>query len=126
MAHYMFRLALAPETFNTLLANPDDHRDASRRLIEAHGGTLREYYFAFGRYDAIIIAELPDNVDAAAVMMTAAASGGFAGGETTALLTPEEAVSAMRRAAEKKAAYRAPSARRRRAAGRARGRRPRR
>ena len=110
MAHYMLRVALAPDTFKNLLSNPEDRRGPARKLIEAHGGTLHDYYFAFGKYDAVIIAEFPDNVSASAVMMTVASSGAFSGGETTVLLTVEEAVQSMKQAGSKIGAYRLPRA----------------
>ena len=78
-------------------------RDAVRRLIESAGGKLEAFYFAFGEDDAVVIADLPDNVTAAAVGMTVGASGG-ATTRTTVLLTPEEIDAASR----KTVGYRAP------------------
>jgi hypothetical protein len=43
-----------------------------------------------------VIADLPDNISAAAVAMAFAAGGACESVETTPLITPEEAVQAMR------------------------------
>ena len=39
------------------------------------GGTVEAFYFAFGQSDAYVIADLPDNVSAAAVASAVGASG---------------------------------------------------
>jgi uncharacterized protein with GYD domain len=108
MAHYLLRLALTPETFKRFITSPEDRRKAAAKVIEAHGGTLHNYFFAFGKHDVICLVEYPSNVDASAAMMTVASSGAFSGGETTVLLTVDEAVEAMRRAGAKAGVYRAP------------------
>lgn len=108
MATYMLRASLTPETFKGFLANPENRSGPVRKLIEAHGGKLLHYYFAFGQYDVLVIAEFPGNVDASAMMMTVASSGAFSAGETTVLLTIEEAVAAMKQAGSKIGTYRAP------------------
>jgi uncharacterized protein with GYD domain len=63
--------------------------DASKTLIESLGGSLETFYFAFGEADAYMIADLPDNVSAAAGALIARVSGGVVS-HMVVLLTPEE------------------------------------
>jgi uncharacterized protein with GYD domain len=76
---------------------------ASKALIEEVGGTLESFHFAFGGRDAFVIADLPDNVAAAALGLIVGASGGV-NSAVTVLLTPEE----IDEAAKKQATYRPP------------------
>jgi uncharacterized protein with GYD domain len=76
---------------------------ASKALIEEVGGTLESFYFAFGGRDAFVVADLPDNVAAAALGLIVGASGGV-NSAVTVLLTPEE----IDEAAKKQATYRPP------------------
>lgn len=64
-------------------------RNAVESAIKAMGGRLEAYYFAFGEYDVVTIADVPDNVTAAALSMGIAATGTVRT-TTTVLLTPEE------------------------------------
>jgi uncharacterized protein with GYD domain len=109
MPFYMQRFKYGANSMKALVSKPHDRRDAAKRVIEAHGGKLREYFLSFGEYDVLVIAEYPDNAVATAVSMSVGASGGFSGGETTPLITMEEAVTAMKRANKAKGAYKAPS-----------------
>jgi uncharacterized protein with GYD domain len=64
-------------------------RKAITKLMEGAGGKLESYYFAFGGADAFVIADLPDNVTAAALSLAVNKSGAVAT-KTIVLLTPEE------------------------------------
>jgi uncharacterized protein with GYD domain len=111
MSFYMLQIAYTPESFKAMIANPSDRRAAADTVAEAVGAKVRDFYFAFGKYDAVVIIEAPDDVAAAGAAMAVAASGGFSGGETTKLLTSEEAVAAMKMGAKVAAAgYRPPTA----------------
>ncbi|HEV8611987.1 MAG TPA: GYD domain-containing protein [Gemmatimonadales bacterium] len=78
-------------------------RAAVKELIEKAGGKLEALYFAFGKADAIVIADLPDQATAVAVSLAVNATGA-AGLKTTVLLTPEE----VDAAAKKSVDYRPP------------------
>src|SRR5207249_10683919 len=67
------------------------------------GGRLEAFYFTFGEADAIGIAELPDNVTAAALSLAINASG-VVGVKTTVLLTTDE----MDQATKNQIGYRPP------------------
>jgi uncharacterized protein with GYD domain len=81
-------------------------REAVRKMLESVGGSLEAFYYAFGSDDLVVIAELPDNVSAAALALRTA-TGGAARSRTTVLLTPEEIDEATRRDVE----YRLPGER---------------
>ena len=78
-------------------------RAAAQTLVESLGGKLEAFYFAFGKRDAVVIADMPDNVSAAAAGLALAVSGAVTG-KTTVLITPEE----MDQAVKKSPKYRAP------------------
>jgi len=107
MPRYLIRVSYTPESWATLVKSPQDRRNAVRPIIEAMGGRIEAFYFAFGEDDVILIAELPDNVSAAALSMAVSASGALKSFATTVLMTVEEAVEAMRKAGG--VAYRPPA-----------------
>ena len=76
---------------------------AAQDLIEGLGGKMECFYFALGGTDVYAIADLPDNVSAAAAALTVSAGGG-ATARTVVLLTASE-VDAM---AAKETTYRPP------------------
>jgi uncharacterized protein with GYD domain len=74
-------------------------------MIKGLGGVLDGFYYAFGEDDVYAIAQLPDNVTAAAVSLAVSAAG-TARSNVVVLLTPEEVDAATK----KSVAYRAPGA----------------
>jgi len=64
-------------------------RKAAEAAIAAVGGKLEAFYFAFGKHDAYVIADVPDYGSIAAASLAINASGSVAV-RTTILLTPEE------------------------------------
>jgi len=78
-------------------------RAAVEKSFASIGGRLETFYFAFGGSDAFVIADLPDNVSAAA-MALAVNQSGMATTKTVVLLTPEE----MDAAGKKSVSYRPP------------------
>jgi uncharacterized protein with GYD domain len=73
--------------------------------VNAVGGKVEAFYYAFGEDDVIIIMDLPDNVTAAAIALNTAGSGAVRV-RTTPLLTVEEIDQAL----EIQTQYRAPGA----------------
>lgn len=78
-------------------------REAIDKMLTSMGGRLECLYFSFGSDDVMLIADVPDNVSAAAIGLAVAASGSVHG-RMTILLTPEE----IDQATKKSPAYRAP------------------
>jgi uncharacterized protein with GYD domain len=59
------------------------------------GGSLESFYFAFGKDDVIIIADVPDHAAAIAMAAAVSTSGAISSYETVILLTPAEVDKAM-------------------------------
>ncbi|HKH73310.1 MAG TPA: GYD domain-containing protein [Vicinamibacterales bacterium] len=80
-------------------------RAAVQKTIEAAGGRLESFYFAYGDDDAFIVADLPDATTGLAISLTVNASGAVRL-STLPLITPEELDAASKKSLE----YRAPGA----------------
>jgi uncharacterized protein with GYD domain len=70
--------------------------DAVATMLEASGGRLESFHFAFGDADVFAIAEMPDDEAAAAVAMAINSSGAVSI-RTTKLLSAEQVDEALRR-----------------------------
>jgi uncharacterized protein with GYD domain len=73
--------------------------NAVAKMVEGMGGTVESFHFAFGKEDAYVVVDMPDNVSAAAVSM-AVSSTGLVGCRVTVLLTPGEIDEAAKRHVE--------------------------
>ncbi len=104
MAKYLVQVNYTAEGAKGVIRDGGSkRRSAAQAAAESLGGRLECLYFALGKTDAFVIADMPDNVSVAALGMALAASGAMQS-HTTVLLTPEE----MDQAAKKAPAYRAP------------------
>jgi len=108
MSIYLARFTLTPATWAKLIDKPEDRREALEPVIEAVGGELLGFWYAFGDADGYVLSEFPDDVVAASTLTKVAASGAFASLSTTKLLTVDEMLEALRGAGG--VAYRAPGA----------------
>ncbi|MDZ4809382.1 MAG: GYD domain-containing protein [Bacteroidota bacterium] len=97
MTLYLTRFSYTPETWARLSKNPEDRRAAARKYIEAVGGKLHGFWYAFGEYDAYSILEAPDNVSMAVVAIAISGGGALSKYETTVLLSVEETIEALKR-----------------------------
>ena len=68
-------------------------------MIERADGKLHGFWLSFGEYDVVAIAEVPDNIGAAALAMAIGASGAMSAYRTTPLLSVAESITAMKNAA---------------------------
>jgi uncharacterized protein with GYD domain len=106
MPRFMFQASYTPQGATGLLKEGGtSRREALEKTIADHGGRIEAFYFTFGDDDVVLIAELPDQVTAAAIALRVSAAGG-ASAKTTVLLTPDE----IDRAAHTTVAYRPPGA----------------
>jgi uncharacterized protein with GYD domain len=80
-------------------------RAVVEKAIAALGGKVEAFYFAFGKSDVVIIADLPDAASAVSVSLTVGATGSVET-MTTPLITAEE----MDAACKKHVNYTAPGA----------------
>lgn len=107
MAYYMVQAAYTPEAIATMVKKPEDRAAAVRPVVERLGGRLEGIWFCFGDYDVVGIAQMPDNVTAAAFSFAVSQGGAVKALKTTPLMSAAEAVEAMKKAGG--AGYRAPS-----------------
>ena len=98
MPFYLVQASYSTQATGAMIKSPQDRAAAVRPVIERMGGKLHGLWLSFGEYDAIVIAEMPDNVSAAAVAMAVGSSGGVSAYRTTPLLTTAEAMEAMKKA----------------------------
>ena len=90
MAKYLIVASYTSEGVKGVVAKGGSaRREAVEKMAGDLGGHIESFYFAFGDGDAFVIADLPDNVSAAAVSL-AVGSSGMASTRTIVLLTPEE------------------------------------
>lgn len=108
MGLYLTGFSQTSETWARLLASPEDRRAVLAPVVEAFGGKLHGYWYAFGDVDGFVLFEAPDDVAAAGLLARVASTGAFTSVSTTKLLTVEEALDAFSRGAGLQ--YRAPGA----------------
>ena len=90
MPKYMIQASYVGEGLKGLLKEGGTKRkETVAQVIESMGGTLESFYYAFGDYDVVGVAEMPDNVSSVAFSIMVNASG-VINAKTTVLLTPEE------------------------------------
>lgn len=106
MALYLTRFSYTAETWSRLIQHPEDRRAAATQYIEAVGGKLHGFWYAFGEHDAYAVYEAPDNVAMAATSLAITAGGALSSLQTVVLLSVEEAMAAMKKAGSIK--YRRP------------------
>ncbi|MEO7498558.1 MAG: GYD domain-containing protein [Betaproteobacteria bacterium] len=104
MPKYLFQARYTSEGAKGVLAGGGTaRRDAVDKAVASAGGKLESFYFAFGDVDAFVVADLPDDVSAAAMAMAVGASG-MSSARTVKLLTPQD----MDKAAKVAVAYKPP------------------
>ena len=109
MPFYLGQISSKTDQVVAMTANPQDRGVEARKIVEALGGTLQGFYFSFGNYDAVFIAELPDNVSVAAISWAVTSAGTFSKFKTTPLHTLDEAMQAMKTAGTLTGNYKPPS-----------------
>ena len=110
MPLFMASIKLSAESTKAVVDRPHDRRPLVRAALEAAGCTLKDYYFALGPADVVVIYEAPDAITAASVSMTLGATGTSSSVETIQLFTMEEAMAAMTKAGQVQRTYKPPTA----------------
>ena len=99
MPQYLGRFKYTNDAVKVLIAKPEDRSAIARQILESVGGRLLGYWFCFGEFDGVFIAEAPDNASITGAAMAVAGAGAIAKLETTVLIGMDEAQEAMRKAA---------------------------
>ena len=98
MPFFMVQASYSVTATAAMIKNPQDRAAAVKPIIERMGGKMHGLWLSFGEFDIVGIAEMPDNVSAAAMAMAIGASGAMSSYRTTPLLSMAEATSAMSKA----------------------------
>jgi uncharacterized protein with GYD domain len=105
MAKYLFEASYTVEGTKGLLHEGGTGRRAAiEKMLGGLGGKIIDMYFAFGDVDVYVIADLPDNVSAAAAALAVNHSGG-ATVKTVVLMSLDE----VDKACHKTVSYRPPA-----------------
>jgi len=105
MPYYMLQARLTTDSWKALLDNPHDRAPVVAGIIEAHGGKLHNYFFAFGDSDVVALIESPDNEAVMAAAVAIAGAGSVGGLKTTPLVSSSDAVDVFKASAAKASAY---------------------
>jgi uncharacterized protein with GYD domain len=99
MATYMVQASYTQQAIASLIKQPQNRSEVVRKAIEKLGGKLVGLWLSFGDQDVVVIAELPDNVSAAAMSLAVAGGGALRSSKTTVLFTVAEGMTALKKAA---------------------------
>ena len=99
MSMYLLQVSYTSTAMAALIANPQDRAKAVGAVIKKLGGKLEGLWFAFGEYDVVGLADMPDNVSAAAFSMAIGAGGACSKFTTTPLMSIADGIAAMKKAA---------------------------
>ncbi len=104
MSKYLVKASYTQEGLKGLLKDGGTKRRAAvEQAVQGMGGKLEAFYFAFGETDVYAIADMPDNITAAAISIAVTASGTVRA-TAIVLITPEE----MDQVVKKTISYRPP------------------
>ena len=100
MPKYLIQASYVGEGLKGLIKEGGtSRRDTVAAVIEGMGGKLETFYYAFGDFDVIGIADMPDNISSLAFSLAVNASGGI-NAKTIVLITPEEIDAATKKAVD--------------------------
>jgi uncharacterized protein with GYD domain len=108
MAKYVGFYTYTPEAWGGMIENPPDRAAAAGRLIEGLGGTLESFYWMFGPYDGLLIADFPNAEAAGAFAAIVTSSGRLKLYETHQLIGMDEARTMLEKAKGGAGAYQRP------------------
>lgn len=108
MAYFLYQWSYKDQAIKAMREAPQDRPAELSKAVEAFGGRLHQFFYAFGAHDGIAIVEFPDNASCAACALTLTGAGANATLSTTVLLSPEEGFRAMQQANRTTSGYKAP------------------
>jgi uncharacterized protein with GYD domain len=107
MPIYMWQGSYTGDSWAAQMKNPQNRVDAvGKAACEAVGGRLIGGWYAFGEYDIVIVADVPNPEAMAAIAIALGAGGAVKSAKTTVLMSGAEAATAITRANEVAKVYR--------------------
>ena len=61
MPKYMYQVSYTSESWATQVASPQDREQQVGQVVERLGGKIETFYYAFGEYDIVLVADFPDD-----------------------------------------------------------------
>jgi uncharacterized protein with GYD domain len=90
MPKYLIQASYSPEGLQGVMKDKASGRKAAiEKALKSVGGKLEGMYYSFGDYDVVLVADVPDNISAAALSFSVCSTA-LAHTKTTPLLTVEE------------------------------------
>ena len=111
MGKYAVLGGYTAEAWAKMVENPGSREAAVRKVTDAMGAKLEQFFWSFGDDDYLAIVECPDDVTAAALSVAVGSSGSLRNLRTIKLITQEEGRKVLEKAKSAKAAYAPPGAR---------------
>jgi uncharacterized protein with GYD domain len=108
MIRLVTRGRLTQNYAKNLLAAPEDREPAVRKLIEAVGGKVLNFYFTTGDSDFLLISEVNDAESIIASLLAASAAGAISDVTTARAWTGAEFKAIADKASKAASAYRVP------------------
>jgi uncharacterized protein with GYD domain len=107
MPLFMYQGAYTSQSWAAQLNNPQNRVETiGRKASEAVGGKLVGGWLCFGKYDIILIFDVPNSESMAAIALAVAAGGGIKSSKTTTLMTAAQGIEAMKKAEDVVKVYR--------------------
>lgn len=108
MTRLITRGCFTQDYAKALVASPEDREPAVRKLVEAAGAKLLNFYFTTGETDFLLVTETDDPDSVIAALLAAAAAGTISGMTTSRAWTGSEFKKVADKASKAAKAYRAP------------------
>ncbi len=107
MALYMHQFAYTPKSWSAQIKNPDNRIEkVGRSVCEAAGGKFVGGWLCFGEYDAVLIADMPNEESMAGLAVAVSGGGALKAAKTTVLMTGAQGVEALKKAGTVAQTYR--------------------
>ncbi len=74
MATYVSLIRYTEQGIRNIKESPN-RLDAAKKLFQAAGGELKQFYLAMGKYDIVLVAEAPDDETVARITLSLGALG---------------------------------------------------
>jgi uncharacterized protein with GYD domain len=108
MSYYLFQWKYKDDAVNAMVKTQQDRPAELRKAVEAFGGRVHQFFFAFGDFDGLSIVEFPSNERCAACATTLTGAGANSVFRTTVLLSGDEGKAAMAQASMAHTGYLSP------------------
>ena len=59
MPYFMTQASFTEESLKAMVKKPSNRPDAMAKVVEAHGGRMRDFFWLFGNHDVVTIYEAP-------------------------------------------------------------------